>query len=77
MTISVHHSPVLKLTGLEDNGKLEVDAGTTVQGLLGRLGVPDGQQRYLLVYANGRKQTLSYTLKHGDEVQLFLPIGGG
>jgi hypothetical protein len=44
---------------------------------LGQLGVPGNQQRYLLVYANGKKQTLSYTLHDGDAVQLYLPIGGG
>jgi sulfur carrier protein ThiS len=73
----LHHSPILKLKGLDDSGNVEVAAGTTVQALLSRLGIPDGQQRYLLVYANGRKQTSSYTLRNGDSVQLFLPIGGG
>jgi sulfur carrier protein ThiS len=75
--ISVNHSPILKLKGLAQNGEVEIPAGSTVQALLGRLGVPDTQQRYLLVYVNGGKQTLSYTLRQADALQLFLPIGGG
>jgi sulfur carrier protein ThiS len=77
VSITVQHSPILKLKGNTPDGRLEVPAGTTVQALLGRLGVPDGQQRYLLVYANGKKQSLNYTLRRDDAVQLFLPIGGG
>jgi hypothetical protein len=46
-------------------------------GLLELLGIPPNQQRYLIVYANGRKQSLSYTLRQDDDLQLFLPIGGG
>jgi sulfur carrier protein ThiS len=75
--IIVNHSPILKLKGLGAGGELEVAAGTTVAALLGRLGVPGTQQRYLLVYVNGRKQTVSYALQQDDAVQLFLPIGGG
>jgi len=56
---------------------VEVSAGTTVGELMSRLGVPDAQQRYLLVYVNGKKQTVSCALRQGDAVQLFLPIGGG
>ena len=77
MNITLHHSPILKLKGLDGSGSVEVDAGTTVKALLGRFAIPAGQQRYLLIYANGKKQTLSYTLRDGDAVQLFLPIGGG
>jgi len=75
--ITLNHSPILKLKDLTERGEVEVSAGTTVQALLGRLGVPDTQQRYLLVYVNGEKQTLSYTLRQGDALQLYLPIGGG
>jgi sulfur carrier protein ThiS len=77
VTITLQHSPILKLKNLDSNGELTLSDGTTIRALLGRLGIPDGQQRYLIVYANGKKQTLSYTLEHGDAVQLFLPIGGG
>jgi sulfur carrier protein ThiS len=77
VTVIVQHSPILKLEGLDKSGSLEVPAGTTIQALLGRLGIPDNQKRYLLVYANGKKQTLSYTLRQDDALQLFLPIGGG
>ena len=77
VTISLSHAPILKLKELDDSGKLELPSGSTIQVLLARLGIPDSQQRYLIVYANGKKQTLSYILRQDDAVQLFLPIGGG
>jgi hypothetical protein len=75
--LRIHHSPILKLDGLGERGELEVDSGTTVETLLGVLGIREDQRRYLLVYANGEKQRLSYTVQDGDTLQLYLPIGGG
>jgi sulfur carrier protein ThiS len=77
LSVTVRHSPILKVKGISQEGRLEVPAGTTAGALLERLGIPSNQQRYLIIYANGRKQSLSYTLRQDDAVQLFLPIGGG
>ena len=75
--ITLHHSPILKLANLEKDGTVTVAPGATVHTLLEKLGIPNTQHRYLMVYANGERQKLSYTLREGDAVQLFLPIGGG
>ena len=77
ISITLHHSPILKVRKISQNGRVEVPAGTTAGALLERIGIPSNQQRYLIVYANGRKQSLSYTLRQDDKVQLFIPIGGG
>ena len=77
VSITLQHSPILKLKGNAQGGRVEVPAGTTASALLERLGIPSNQHRYLIIYANGKKQSLSYTLRHEDVVQLFLPIGGG
>ena len=62
---------------LSRDGRVQVPGGTTVASLLERLGIPSKQQRYIIVYTNGKKQSLNYTLRQDDTVQLFLPIGGG
>jgi sulfur carrier protein ThiS len=77
ISVTVQHSPILKVEELPQDGRVEVPAGTTAGAVLERLGIPSQQQRYLIIYANGRKQPLSYTLRQDDTLQLFLPIGGG
>jgi sulfur carrier protein ThiS len=77
VSITLRHSPVLKLEAVGQGGRVEVPAGTSVSALLERLGIRSDHHRYILVYANGRKQGLDYLLQHEDAVQLFLPIGGG
>ena len=77
ITITLKHSPILKIGEISQNGRVEVPAGTTAGALLEQVGVPPRQQRYLILYVNGSKQPLSYTLRQDDTVQLFLPIGGG
>jgi sulfur carrier protein ThiS len=77
ISIILQHSPILKVWEISQNGRVQIPAGSTVSVLLGRLGIPANQQRYLIVYANGSKQSLSYILRENDAVQLFLPIGGG
>ena len=71
MTITVKHSPLIKLKGC--SGEIDVPAGTSVSTLLKRLGVAENQQKYLLVTANGGKQGLSYIIQDNDSLQLFLP----
>jgi sulfur carrier protein ThiS len=77
VSITLEHSPILKLKETAQTGRIEVPAGTTAGELLALLGIPSDHHRYILVYANGRKQGLGYVLRQGDAVQLFLPIGGG
>ena len=77
VSITLRCSPILKLNDIAQKERVEVPAGTTAGELLHRLGIRSDHQRYILVYANGRKQGLGYVLQAEDQMQLFLPIGGG
>ena len=77
ISITLQHSPILKVRKISQDNRVEVPAGTTVNALLEVLGIPQNQRRYLIVYANGRKQSSSYPLRQDDTLQLFFPIGGG
>jgi molybdopterin converting factor small subunit len=54
---------------------LPVPSGQTVQDLLVALGVPLDEVQ--LVFINGVKQDMTATLKDGDRVGIFPPVGGG
>ena len=61
------------------NGKpMELEAGTTVEGLLQRLGVP---RQYTAVAVNRdiapKSAYASLTLGEGDRVEIVRPMGGG
>jgi molybdopterin converting factor small subunit len=55
--------------------RFPVSAGKTVQDLLDTLHVPLDEVQ--LVFINGVKQDMTTTLKPGDRVGIFPPIGGG
>jgi len=75
--ITVEHSAVLKLKNVQNRGEMELPTDITIAALLNRLGIQAGQHKYLLIYVNGKKRSLSHILQDGDALQLFLPIGGG
>jgi molybdopterin synthase sulfur carrier subunit len=54
---------------------LEVEPGSTLQDLVGRLKIPDEEVK--ICFVNGRIMELSYCFQEGDEVGIFPPIGGG
>jgi thiamine biosynthesis protein ThiS len=66
MTISVNGKP------------MELEPGTTVEGLLVRLGVP---RTYLAVAVNRditpKSEYAAVTLAEGDRVEIVRPMGGG
>ncbi|MGE5576127.1 MAG: MoaD/ThiS family protein [Syntrophothermus sp.] len=43
--------------------------------MLARLGIPPGEA--FVVMVNGRRQDLGWTLKDGDRIGIFPPVGGG
>ncbi|MDH3566113.1 MAG: MoaD/ThiS family protein [Desulfobacteraceae bacterium] len=49
--------------------------GTAVKHLLEELGVPEDDVR--LIFINGIKGCLTSTLKDGDRLGIFPPVGGG
>jgi len=54
---------------------VELDEGTTVDGLLSRLGIP--ARRAKLAIVNARQVEPTSPLREGDEVSFFPPIAGG
>ena len=54
---------------------LVVEEGTTLEGLLARLGIP--REAVALSFVNGLAQPLDDVLRDRDRVGLFPPVGGG
>jgi molybdopterin converting factor small subunit len=52
-----------------------LSSGQTIQDLLVTLDVPLDEVQ--LVFVNGVKQDMTYSLKDGDRIGIFPPIGGG
>ncbi len=65
------------IPGYDHDHGLEVvlTEGRTVRDLIQVLHIPDGESKLFLV--RGLAQKLTYELEDGDEVNIFLPIGGG
>ena len=55
--------------------KYPVEPGTTIRVLMDQLGVPKDEVK--LIFINGVKGDLSSSLKNGDRVGIFPPVGGG
>ena len=55
--------------------KYPVEPGTTVRVLVEQIGVPVDEVK--LIFINGVKGDLASSLKSGDRVGIFPPVGGG
>lgn len=55
--------------------KYAIEAGTTVGSLLQQLDIPP--DRIKLVFIDGVRAELTSTLKGGERVGIFPPVGGG
>jgi len=54
---------------------VELPEEGTIKDLLHKLGIPENQVFTILV--DGRHQPLDYTLRGGERVSLFPPVGSG
>jgi molybdopterin converting factor small subunit len=52
-----------------------IEAGTTVRSLLQQLDIPEDKAK--LIFIDGVKAALTSTLKGGERVGIFPPVGGG
>ncbi|MDP8213710.1 MAG: MoaD/ThiS family protein [Candidatus Euphemobacter frigidus] len=59
----------------ENKFKVEIDPGTSVEGLMRKLKIP--KMIYMMVLVNQLKVQFDHPLSPGDEVHIFQPIGGG
>jgi len=55
--------------------KYPLDAGLSIHSLLEQLNIP--QEKAKLIFINGVKADLTATLKGGERVGIFPPVGGG
>jgi len=54
---------------------LDLPAGSTIEALLPRLGLPDGVA--LVAMVNDKVEGLEHVLADGDVLNLFPPVAGG
>jgi molybdopterin converting factor small subunit len=52
-----------------------IEAGTTIRSLLQQLDIPEDKVK--LIFIDGLKADLTATLKGGERVGIFPPVGGG
>ena len=52
-----------------------IDAGISIRNLLGQLNIPE--KKAWLIFIDGVKADLAATLKGGERVGIFPPVGGG
>ena len=77
ITVTVSFTGLVDIKNFTSGSSLELEAGTTVSGLLSRLGIKEPHKKYLIVTVGGKTETLFYGLQNNDEVKLFLQVGGG
>ncbi len=54
---------------------VEIDEGTTIEGLLDHLKIPREQPK--IIFLNGIHAEVSTVLKEGDRLGVFPPLAGG
>lgn len=54
---------------------VEVPQGSILEDLVNHLAIPPEETR--IAFVNGIIQSMDWTLKTGDEIGIFPPIGGG
>ncbi len=63
--------------GVESGDAIEVEDGTTVAELFGRLGVEERFLQYVVPYVGDDPKDLAYVLRDGDELRPYVPVSGG
>ena len=58
-----------------DMDRFEIDAGMTVEHLLAALDIAVSEAK--LIFVNGKRASLTTTMKGGERVGIFPPVGGG
>lgn len=59
----------------ENQFKVEIEAGISVEDLLQKLNIP--RMVYMMILVNQLRVNLNHPLSPGDEVHIFQPVGGG
>ncbi|NCC49839.1 MAG: MoaD/ThiS family protein [Spartobacteria bacterium] len=62
---------------IKSGDEFELNEGATVADLLTAKGIQKEHQRFVIPFINGVEKRLTVVINDGDEVRLFLPVGGG
>jgi molybdopterin converting factor small subunit len=77
ISVIINFTRLVDIKKVASGDTINIPEGTDISGLLSILGIIEQHKKYIIVMISGRKENLSYKLKNGDEVNLFLPVGGG
>ena len=62
---------------MKSGDTIEIEDGSLVSDLLTNKGIKKEHQRFIIPIINGVEKRVTQVIKEGDELRLFLPVGGG
>ncbi len=77
MKVTLNYAAVLKLEKVNSGSTVDLSEGTTVSQLLSDCRIKEEHKRYILVFVDEKKRDLNYVLRDGEQLNLYMPIGGG
>ncbi|MCP4180299.1 MAG: MoaD/ThiS family protein [bacterium] len=77
IVIKVSFTGLIDVKNFNSDSTLSVLSESTINDVLGDLGIKQQHKRFLITLVNENKERLTYVLKNGDHLSLFLPVGGG
>lgn len=75
--IKVSFTGLIDVKNFNSESNLSLKSESTIDDALGQLGIRMQHKRFLITLINDNKERLTYILKNGDHLSLFLPMGGG
>lgn len=77
IVVTVNFTGLVNIKSITSGSSVSIHEGASVSELLSVLGIIERHKRYVIVMVGGKQVTLSHVLKDGDEIKLFLQVGGG
>jgi sulfur carrier protein ThiS len=77
MKITLTYNGVMDIKAYKRGSELEVEEGTTPSDVMDLCGIEARHKQYILPFINGDEVRSDAVLQDGDELSLFLPLGGG
>jgi sulfur carrier protein ThiS len=77
MKITLTYTGVIDVKNYANGADIEVDDGSSVDQVLGLCGIREQHRRFVIPIVNGKQVRLTHVLADGDDLSLFLPLGGG
>jgi len=77
MKISLIFTGHFAFEDVKSGDTIALEPGTTVSQFLTAKGIRNAHQRFVIPIINGEEKSLKHIIEEGDEVRLFLPVGGG